>query len=87
MKVKNDECFFCIVDEETWKKGGELVKIMPYLKTYCEITWTEEETRDIFMLLCELLKGNAIPTKTLNLSSDEKEEMKVKELIMKMIYK
>ena len=65
---------FWIVDKETWKKGEELIKNNPELKTDGLIQWKEEGTGDSFMLLCELLKGNTIPTKELDLSSDEKEE-------------
>ena len=65
------------MDEETWKKGEALIKNMPELKTNCEIPWKEEGTGDNFMSLrapslCALLKGNAIPTKTLILDGDEK---------------
>ena len=62
------------MDEETWKKGEELVEKMPKLKTNCKIRWSGGERGENFILLCELLKGNAIPTKELNLISDEKEE-------------
>ena len=61
------------MDEETWKKGGELIDDIPVLKTNNEIGLIEEEAGYNFMLLCELLKGNAIPTKELNLNSVEKE--------------
>ena len=63
------------MNEETWKKGEELVKKMPKLKTNCNIEWRERGAGENFILLCELLKGNAIPTKELNLSSDEKKEI------------
>ena len=75
------------MDEETWKKGEELVEKMPKLKTDNVFEWREEGVRDKFILLCELLKGNAIPTKALNLGGDEKEEMEKKVEIMIMIYK
>ena len=65
---------FWIVDEESWKKGGELVEKKPNLKTEREIGWIEEVTGDNFMLFCELLKGNAIPTEILNLNGDEKQK-------------
>ena len=71
--MKNVFFFLWIVDEETWKKGEELIKMMPYLKTNSEIRWKEIGGGDNFMLLCELLKGNAVPTKMLNLISDDKE--------------
>ena len=57
--------------EETWKKGGELIKNMPKLKLENEVEW-EEGSGKIFMTLCELLKGNAVPTKKMDLSCDEK---------------
>ena len=57
------------MDEETWKKGEELIKMMPKLKM---IGWREKGAGKNFILLCELLKGNAIPMKTLNLFGDEK---------------
>ena len=63
------------MDEETWKKGEELIKKMPELKTNYEIRWSEEGTGDNFIVLCELLKGNAIATKELYLGSDEKERI------------
>ena len=66
------------MDEETWKKGEELIKRKTELKTNCEIRWSEEGTGDNFILLCELLKGNAISTKTLDLFGDEKERRKGK---------
>ena len=61
------------MDEETWKKGEELVKKMPKLKTNCNIEWRERGAGENFILLCELLKGNAIPTKDLDLVCDEEE--------------
>ena len=67
---------FLIVDEETWKKREKLIKKMPELKKDCEIRWMEEGVGYNFILLCELLKGNTIPTKELSLYCDEKEEMK-----------
>ena len=60
------------MDKKTWKKGEELIKKMPELKTNREIIWSEEGERENFMLLCVLLKGNAIPMKKLSLNSDEK---------------
>ena len=68
------------MDEETWKKGEELVKKMSELKTDCNIEWRERGAGENFILLCELLKGNAIPMKSLDLDSDEREE---KEIIKK----
>ena len=64
------------MDEETWKKGEELIKRTPELKTNCKIEWKERAAGKNFILLCELLKGNTIPTKLLNLNCDEREEKK-----------
>ena len=61
--------------EKTWKKGEELIKKMPELKTNCEVIWKEIGAGDNLILLCKLLKGNGIPTKLLDLDSDKKEEM------------
>ena len=49
------------------KKAGELSNKMPELKTEEEIYWRENGAGETFKLLCTLLKGNAIPTKALNL--------------------
>ena len=46
--------------------------MMPELKTKEELYWNEKGTGENLRLLCELLKGNAIPTKTLNLTGDGK---------------
>ena len=61
------------MDKETWKKGEDLIKNIPKLKTDCGIRWSERGARENFILLCELLKGNAIPTKDLDLVCDEEE--------------
>ena len=58
------------MDDETWKKGEKLIKKIPRLKTNDVVQWREKGTGCLFGLLCELLKGNAIPTKTLNLDGD-----------------
>ena len=68
--------FWIIVDEETWTKGGELIKRIPEIKTNSEVKWIEEGVGDNFKVLCALLKGNAIPTKILNLDSDGKRREK-----------
>ena len=60
------------MDEETWKKGEELIKRIPELKTNNEIRWIEKGAGKNFRLMCELLKANAIPAKQLYLGSDEK---------------
>ena len=62
------------MDEETWKKGGELVEKMPELKTVVRVEWREKGAGDNFMLLCALLKGNAIPTKRLDFNCDGKKK-------------
>ena len=64
------------MDEETWKKGEELIKRIPELKTNNEIRWREKGAGENFRLMCELLKANAIPTKELDLSCDGKNEVK-----------
>ena len=58
------------------KKGEELVKMIPELKKNNLVEWKEEGGGKTFMLLCELLKGNAIPTKGLNLGGDQKKREK-----------
>ena len=62
------------MDEESWKKGGELIEKMPGLKTDSLVNWRYRGAGDNFILLCELLKGNAIPTQALDMSCDEKKE-------------
>ena len=62
------------MDEETWKKGEDLIKKMSELKTNSRVQWSERRVGDSFMLFCTLLKENAIPTKELDLSSDEKKK-------------
>ena len=62
------------MDEETWKKGEELIKKMPKLKTDNWVGWNERGVGDNFMLLCTLLKGNAIPAKGLYLNCIGEEE-------------
>ena len=59
------------MDEETWKKGEELKKRIPELKTNNVIIWRDNGAGENFRLMCKLLKANAIPTKALNLFSDE----------------
>ena len=53
------------MDEETWKKAIGLSDKMPELKTKEEIVWKETGAGENLRLLSELLKRNAIPTKTL----------------------
>ena len=60
------------MDEETWKKGEELIEEIPDLKTDFEIVWWEKGAGDNFRFMCELLKANAVPTKALGLTCDEK---------------
>ena len=64
------------MEQEALKIGGGLLKKMPELKTKTEVMWREEGTGTIFMMLCALLKGNAIPTKNLILNRDEKTDKK-----------
>ncbi len=49
---------------------------MPELKTKEEIEWCEEGAGENLRMLCELLKGNAIPTKTLDLRCDKTRRIK-----------
>ncbi len=58
--------------EETWKKGRGLLDKMPELKTKEEIRWSEKGAGENLRSLCTLLKVNAIPTKKLDLTGDEK---------------
>ena len=53
------------MDEETWKKAIGLLDKMPELKIKEEIEWKETGAGENLRLLSELLKRNAIPTKTL----------------------
>ncbi len=52
-------------EEEIWKKASGLLDKMPELKTKEEIVWKETGAGENLRLLSELLKRNAIPTKTL----------------------
>ena len=49
--------------------AGELLKERPYLKDSDTISWDKRAVDDSFRSLCILLKGNALPTKTLKLAS------------------
>ena len=54
------------MEEEIWKKKAiKLLDKMPELKTKEEIIWKETGAGENLRLLSELLKRNAIPTKTL----------------------
>ena len=53
------------MEEEIWKKAIKLLDKMPELKTKEEIEWKETGAGENLRLLSELLKRNAIPTKTL----------------------
>ena len=57
--------------EEALGKGEELLRRKPELKTKTEVGWSEKGTGPNFIMLCELLRGNAIPTTKLNLGSDD----------------
>ena len=59
--------------EEVLKRGEELLRKHPELRNKTEVGWSEKGAGENFAMLCELLKGNAIPTKTLNLNGDENE--------------
>ena len=54
------------------KRGEELLRKHPELRDETEVRWSEEGAGANFAMLCELLKGNAIPTKELSLNGDEK---------------
>jgi len=56
--------------EEALKKGEELLRAQPDLRNKTEIRWSEKGTGSNFVMLCELLKGNAIPTKKLDLDGN-----------------
>ena len=56
--------------EEALRVGQELLKKMPELNTEEKTVWSEEGAGHNFMLLCALLKGNAIPAKNMCLKSD-----------------
>ena len=58
--------------EEALKRGEELLRKHPELRDETEVRWSEKGAGENFAMLCELLKGNAIPTKTLDLQCDEK---------------
>ena len=53
--------------EEALKKGGELLNRIPELKDLTKLNWSEHGTGTNFIALCELLKGNAIPLRELDL--------------------
>ena len=53
--------------EESLRIGERLLNQMPEIREENEIKWNEKGTGENFRLLCILLKGNAIRTKTLNL--------------------
>ena len=54
------------------KKGGWLLEEVPRLKSEGEICGEWDMTE--LEALCELLKGNAIPTKKLDLTGDRKKK-------------
>ena len=53
--------------EEALKKGGELLIRIPALMDLAKLKWSEHGTGTNFIELCELLKGNAIPLRELDL--------------------
>ena len=68
------------VKEEALKKGKALLKKRPELKSLSEVhlVWGECQGSDL-MMLCDLLKANAIPTTRLYLGGDEKIRNKKRE--------
>jgi len=56
-------------EEETKKKGEELLRQRPELRRE-RIEWIEKGAGTIFEMLCELLKRNAIPTRSLFMDGD-----------------
>jgi len=58
-------------EEEASDDGNELLKVMPRLKRMASFEWKEEGSGTNFKLLCELLKGNAIPLKQLNCKNNK----------------
>ena len=53
--------------EEALRIGERLLNQMPEIREEDKILWNEKGAGENFRLLCTLLKGNAIPTKLLNL--------------------
>ena len=62
--------------EEALRKGEELLRRKPELKTKTDVYWREEGTGLTFVMLCELLAGNAIPTTKLSLGSADDDNNK-----------
>ena len=58
-----------LVKEEALRIGERFLNQMPEIREENEIKW-KKGTGESFRLLCTLLKGNAIRTKTLNLYSN-----------------
>ena len=56
-----------IVKEEALRLGEGLLNEMPELRTNDYISWNKEGVGENFRMLCILLKGNAIPTQSLDL--------------------
>ena len=63
--------FLITVKEEAMKKGGWLLRFynMPGLRKETSVKWRKGRGEK-FEALCELLKGNAIPTKELDLEGE-----------------
>ena len=65
-------CFLIKLDEamkkQVLKKEEHFLRVMPDLLIQQELRWSQSGVGPEFISLCELLKGNAIPTKKLNLS-------------------
>ena len=60
--------------EEALKRGGDLLKSQPDLKDKTEMNWSEKGAGRNLMMLCELLKGNAIPMKNMVLKGEKSDE-------------
>jgi len=68
--IKLPQRYLDVVDYgEAHRKGGDLLRRKPELKTQTELGGSEWKGADLEML-CELLKGNAIPTTTLGLGGN-----------------
>jgi len=58
--------------EEALKSGEELLRRRSELRNQSEVRWEEKGAGANFAALCELLKGNVISTRKLNLRGDER---------------
>ena len=62
------------VRDEALRTSGKIFKSMPTLRTDFVIKWEGKKAAESLNALCVLLKGNAIPTKELNLIRYQKEK-------------